>query len=245
MYDYYDYGYDYSADYGMDMFEELFEEMEIFGAAGMVIFALYMAILLGSLAFSLLSYILQSVAYHSIAKRRGIRNGWLAWIPVGNLWIIGSISDQYQYLVKGKIKNRRKLLIGLYVGILVLDLLFTIVMLLASVFAIETGDSGLIMLLSVFSALLVMAVAVAVSIIQYMCLYDLFRSCNPGTAVIFLLLTIFISFVGPFLIFASRKKDLGMPPKKQPAPRPVYTVPEVPVVEAPAANNGFAPPGDL
>ena len=40
------------------------------------------------------AYVLWSLGVYTIAKRRGIRKPWLSWIPVGNLWILGSISDQ-------------------------------------------------------------------------------------------------------------------------------------------------------
>ena len=65
---------------------------------------------------SILAYILQALALYTIAKRRGIRKPWLAWIPFGNSWILGSLSDQYHYVTKRTIKNRRKLLLGLEIA---------------------------------------------------------------------------------------------------------------------------------
>ena len=47
----------------------------------------------------------------------------------------------------------------------------------------------------------------------------------------------------PFLMFSLRKKDEGMPPRKQPTPPPVYTVPETP--EEPASQEGFAQPDEF
>ena len=42
---------------------------------------------------ALVLYIFQSVALYSMAKNRGIANPWLAWLPIGNHWIAGSLSD--------------------------------------------------------------------------------------------------------------------------------------------------------
>ena len=68
-------------------------------------------------------YVLTSLGLYTIAKRRAISKAWLAWIPVVNCWIIGCISDQYRYVVKGQMKSRRKSLLTLSVVQLALGLL--------------------------------------------------------------------------------------------------------------------------
>jgi hypothetical protein len=63
--------------------------------------------------FSIAAYILTALAIYRISVRRGLNNPWLAWIPVINWWLLGSLSDQYQYIVKGQNTSRRKWLLGL------------------------------------------------------------------------------------------------------------------------------------
>ena len=75
--------------------------------------ALYAGMLLVFLLIGLALLVLRSFGLYVIAKRRGLRRPWLVWIPVAESWIIGSISDQYRYLVKGEYKSRRKILLGL------------------------------------------------------------------------------------------------------------------------------------
>ena len=58
--------------------------------------------------FGIAAYILTALAIYRISCRRGLNNPWLAWIPVVNCWILGSISDQYRYVAKGETKNKRK-----------------------------------------------------------------------------------------------------------------------------------------
>ena len=58
-------------------------------------------------------YVLTSLGLYTIAKRRAINKAWLAWIPVVNCWLIGCISDQYRYVVKGQVKSKRKSLLAL------------------------------------------------------------------------------------------------------------------------------------
>ena len=77
-----------------------------------------MIVLLLSAISSLLSvgiYVVTSLSLHAMAKGRFIEKAWLAWIPVGNLWILGSIADHYQLCARGRVKSRRKVLMGIYI----------------------------------------------------------------------------------------------------------------------------------
>ena len=65
-------------------------------------------------------WVLEGIAYQTMARRRGLRHRWLVWLPVGRDWIQGSLSDQYQYLVRGQIRSKRKVLSGLSLGKLLL-----------------------------------------------------------------------------------------------------------------------------
>ena len=47
------------------------------------------------------TYVLSALGLYTIAKRRGLNHPWLAWIPVASAWIVGSLSDQYRYVVNG------------------------------------------------------------------------------------------------------------------------------------------------
>ena len=58
-------------------------------------------------------YILRSLSLYTIAKRRGLNSPWLCWIPLGFEWQLGSLSDQYQYLVMDKNTSRRKIMLAL------------------------------------------------------------------------------------------------------------------------------------
>ena len=212
--------------------------MDAFGGAAMGIGSFFLVFFcifyFFMFAFGIACYVLQSLGMYTIAKRRGIRHPWLSWLPVGDVWILGSISDQYQYIAKGKIRNRRKVLLGLMIGVFgTIALVF--VLLMSSV----VGTAGMVdggagagamfgatmaMLLLFYLAMIVIAIVAAV--FQYIALYDLYASCNPDNAVLFLVLSIFLG-ITPFFIFFNRNKDLGMPPRKELEQSPVAE----PVVE--------------
>ena len=176
-------------------------------------------------AYSIASYVMGSLGFYTIAKRRGIDKPWLAWIPVLNVWTIGCISDQYQYVVKGENKSKRKILLGLQIAAILCVILFYVVYF---VFFIRTFASmeymdDMSMVSSVFSTfglmLLIMIpmsiISILASIFTYMALFDVFTSCSPKNNVLFLLLSIFLG-IHPFIVFFIRKKEDGMPPRREP-----------------------------
>lgn len=59
-------------------------------------------------------------------------------------------------------------------------------------------------------AFVLMAAAIAAVIIQCICMYNLFESCDPGTKMVFFLLGLFIG-LWPVFVFVDRNKDLGLP----------------------------------
>lgn len=230
-------GFDYM-DYGA---------MDEATAVGMALFYLIYFLVMGGI--SIVAYVFQSVSMYSIANRRGIKNPWLSWVPLGNLWMLGCISDQYRYVAKGQVKNKRKslLILGIVMSVLaVVTLVIEMVVMIGALDAQFMSDSemaammvGLIIMLVVCLALL--AVAVAVTVIQYMALYDLFVSCDPNNGVLFLVLSILISMAMPICMFICRKKDGGMPPRKAAAPvfvpQPAYQPAQPPVVAVPVEET--------
>ncbi len=196
--------------------------------------------LITSGGFALLAYILRSWAVYAIAKRRQLRHPWMAWVPVADLWLLGCISDQYQYVVKGRDKSRRKVLLVLNILTVVLGGVISILAissavgilsgLMASVPAAEAFSSLTGLILGTLGLALPLAVAaIALAVFRFMALYDLYASCVPQNATLFIVLSILFQVTEPFFLFFSREKDEGMPPRR---PEPVYQ-PEDPVYAVP------------
>lgn len=191
---------------------------------------------------AVLVYILKALALYTIAKRRNIKKPWLAWIPVVNVWILGSVSDQYQYVVKRQVKNKRKVLLGLNIAmaaigsVVLIAAVWLFAVLLLMIISVptmsdpETLVSNLmyyagtnVVLLNLIGLAGILAIPLAVvSVIQtvfyYMALYDVFRSCEPKNSTLYLVLSLVGNVVvdGAYCIFLMlcKDKDLGMPPRK-------------------------------
>ena len=213
------YGFEYDAGSSVAGFAILF-------------YLLYFLVMIG---IAVAVYVIKALSLSSIAGRRGIRHPWLAWLPIGETWILGCISDQYRYVALGQVKNKRKILLVLsilmyaaLIGILALfvDLMVQAIGLTEEMMQDYILNQMLGSAMGMMLLYLVLAgVSIAVTILQYMALYDLYASCEPANKVLYLVLNIFISITLPIFLLVCRKKDYGMPPRKQPV-EPVQAVPE-------------------
>lgn len=193
-----------------------------------------------SSTLSLAAYVFTALAIYTIAQRRGIKKAWLAWVPVVNVWILGSISDQYRYVVKEQVKSKRKVLLGL-------NLANAVFVVAVSVSLIVTGISifnavlhhaaeeqlGWIAMRGIGITLLLCLPMLVLSLIAFVfraiALYDLYTSCDPQNNALYLILSLIpgISQVTqPLFLFLCREKDEGMPPRRENPAAPVFAEPE-------------------
>ena len=185
---------------------------------------------------SIAGYVLTALALYTIARRRGLRNPWLAWIPVADSWLLGSLSDQYRYVVKGEHRSKRKILLffRVLITIMWISLMGLLVNLcfhaVGGVFWGAMSDERMFQILHQAMNLLVLClpligISIAYAVFRYMALYDIYKSLDPENCVLFLVLSILFGITEPFFLFFSREKDGGMPPRKQP------------VQDAPSSND--------
>lgn len=193
--------------------------------AVMMLAGILLVIGLVVLLFTVVGYIFQSLGLYTIAKRRGIQHPWLAWIPwVAPYWIAGSVSDQYHYVTHGEVKNRRIIVLVLVIVSMVLSGISS-----ASIgsqwietleYIAEENANGADYDYYATARLGILdlvagAVSIALFVFWHMSLFDLYNSCDPRYSTVFLVLGIIFGFLTPFFIFACRKKDFGMPPRRE------------------------------
>lgn len=236
---------------------EFYSEMDAEMGIGFLIF--YLIYILVMLAFGIAAYVLRSAGVYTIAKRRGIKHAWFSWVPVVDYYLLGCISDQFQYVAKGKVRNKRKSLLALSIILWVIYAVFFGCFFAMFGKALESAFIGYGMsedelmysmmgpMIGMFASMIpMMGVAIAVIVVRYMALYDLYTSCSPQNNVLFLVLSIIFSVTEPFFIFFNRKKDGGMParrpepqtyippqPQYQPAYQPVDEIPQPKVEQDP------------
>lgn len=172
------------------------------------------------------AYVLTALALYTVAKRRGLKNPWLAWIPVADSYLLGSLSDQYRYVVNGENKSKRKILLVLRILIAVMSTALFAVLIAMCIQAFGgimrgIGEDELVgqilgLALSLFGlSLPLIGIAIAYTVFRYMALYDVYKSMDPSNCILFLVLSILFGITRPFFLFFSRNKDDGMPPRRQ------------------------------
>lgn len=181
------------------------------------------------IGFIMATLILPRLGLYNIAKRRGIKRPWLAWLPVGDRYILGGISDQYQIAMKGRRTYRRRLLpvfgcvswIAQIVAMLLFGMIlfYALIVLFAIVFSL-----GLVFLHNdlndlfrgvwePFAVACIIGIASSCgAVMRYIALKDLYKSCMSLNCTCFLVISILVPVVEPFLIFLCRDMDDGMPP---------------------------------
>lgn len=218
----------------MEAYADVLYEMGIgsatIGALSMLL-SISVVIAVIGLVLSLVTYILQAIAIHTIANRRGIRGGWLAWIPVAQYWAAGSVSDQYKQTVKNKASHNRVIMLILALVSWVLTMIggstFLSGAIRAATAIINDNSYALSQAVALISGvgtllnLLAGALNIALFVFWQITLYDIYASACPKNAVAFLVLGILFPITIPFFLFCNRKKDEGMR-IPQPVEPPVY-----------------------
>ena len=207
--------YYYSFPFGDESMELVTDAMGVLSSVGSLL--------------GLVCYVLGAISLYTIANRRGLKNPWLAWLPVGFEWLLGSVSDQYQYLVKDRDTSRRKLMLGFSIAsfctgfvVIVVAVVLLVKLAFSAAMMSEAQIAEMILwpvMTAAITSLIMAIVALVLMVLRCVCLYDLYRSCQPDNATLYLVLGILFGFLEPVFLMIVRNKDEGMPPRK---PEPVY-----------------------
>ena len=174
-------------------------------------------------------YVFTALGLYTLAQRRGLRHPWLAWIPVANVWILGSLSDQYRYVVRGQVRSKRKVLLTLNIISAVMGVVMAAAVMVAVIrcaFSFRGASETEIVNALMGSIMGVLAlcvpwagVAIASAVLSYMALYDIYTSCDPANNTVYLVLSILFGFTQAIFLFLCRNRDDGMPPRRDTQPQ--------------------------
>ena len=194
------------------------------GSIALVVMVVYCAFICIVMIAGLVSYIFTSLSYYTIAQRRQIKNPWLAWIPVGNYWIIGSIADDYDKR-NGLNRNWRKVLLTLTLVIYATLIAFYIIMMVSVIsMAMSTDFSNftgappvefialIIGMYIAFFAILIPAAALGAC--TYVCMYKIFESTVPEKSLKYFLLSILVPFASVVCLWRCRNQGYSNLPEQ-------------------------------
>lgn len=164
-----------------------------------------------AMAFAVVVYIFEAKALSAMARNRGIAHPGLAWVPIANYWVMGSIADDYDARV-GVDKRWRKRLLTLAIITMVVALVSTAAICVRAILLAESGalDDSMETILAFYAEISVFMIPLSVlgtllSIWEYIVAFKIFRSCRgQKIGLIFFAISLVASIAFPFLLFACR-----------------------------------------
>ena len=182
-----------------------------------------------ALLIGLFAYSMEGLALHRMGKVCGAPYPWLAWIPVANVWILGSLSDQFRYVVRGQVRSKRKVLLTLNIISAVMGVVMVVALVAAVIRFVlsvrnpsetELVNALLGSIMGILALCVPLAgVAIAAAVLRFMALYDIYTSCDPANNTVYLVLSILFSFTQAIFLFLCRNRDDGMPPRRDAQPQ--------------------------
>ena len=150
----------------------------------------------------LADYILSALGLMRLARRRGIPNPWLSWIPVANIWLAGSLVDEYD-LRQGKITRWRTALTALMALTLVLIVLYIVELLKMAIIADDTyyAENLGLALRALVIAIAMAGASTATKGCTMVCLYKVYESTVPEKALKYFLISLLVPLGQPICLY--------------------------------------------
>ena len=221
-------GFRYSYHYNYGVNSDLEEFMEAFSIMSAVLIPTL--IISGLLGLAL--YVLRSLGLMALGKNRGLSSPWIGWIPFCSGYALGRLSDDIS-AKKGVKTSHRKILLSMEI-ITAVSMTIAMVLVFAplvNVF-IQAADSAYHdayfdsdalaaqLIGSMIGGMVLMfvglVIAIVYSVFLYIAMYRVFKAYAPNNAVLYLVLSIFISICYPIFIFIIRNKQEVIPPTYYP-----------------------------
>lgn len=194
-----------------------------------ILMVFYMLYYLFVMAYGVYAYIGMGLGGFRMARKIGMTNPWMFWIPMANVYAMGNLADQQAALCEGRSTAFRKKMLAWNIVIICAALLFVIAMIPILVVATVHGtmdENGTVTipeaymndlvgpaLFFLFSLLVLLVISVIYLVVYYKVLYRIFKLYAPDGAVGLLILSIFVNAAIPavFLILSGKEPALPMP----------------------------------
>lgn len=163
-------------------------------------------------------YILEAIGIYNMGKSFKFSNPWIAFIPVANIYAFGKVAEKYIKSDGTRSVKFSKILLILLIVLIVVSIALIVLAVSAIVIAASISEYGYdvtqnvplpanLIIFLVFGMLLLIGVTVAYRIVRYVALWRLFSIFDCENATLYLILSIFFSFLAPIFIFVLRNRQ--------------------------------------
>ena len=165
--------------------------------------------LIGAIAVSavigIAIYLLESISVYKMAKSAEIKNPWLAFIPVANDWVFGTLAEKYKKK-NGTKSARFGIILPVLEGIVLIKEITGY-----ALDAVNTSSEmapeqfmSLIPVIILYFAL--MAVAIAYAVVFFIALWRVYSSFDKSNATLYIVLSVIFTISVPIILFIIRNR---------------------------------------
>ena len=186
---------------------------------------LYLVIYFVSMAYAAYAYIFVSLGGMRMARKAGMSNPWMFWIPCANVYALGNLADTQASLCEGKNTTYRKKMLTWTIVVACVAIVWAIAL---SVFMVVAATNGLIdengqvvtanvetaigpALFFLLTSLAFLALYVVYLVIYYKVLYRIFKLYAPDGAVGLLVLSVLVTVAIPAVFLSLSKREPVLP----------------------------------
>lgn len=163
-------------------------------------------------------YLLESISVYKMAKSAEIKNPWLAFIPVANDWVFGTLAEKYKKK-NGTKSARFGMILPVLEGIVLIEAIALTIFTVISVkeitgYALDAVNTSTEMVPEQFMSLIpviilyfaLMAVAIAYAVVFFIALWRVYSSFDKSNATLYIVLSVIFTISVPIILFIIRNR---------------------------------------
>lgn len=163
-------------------------------------------------------YLLESISVYKMAKSAEIKNPWLAFIPVANDWVFGTLAEKYKKK-NGTKSARFGIILPVLEGIVLIEAIALTIFTVISIkeitgYALDAVNTSTEMAPEQFMSLIpviilyfaLMAVAIAYAVVFFIALWRVYSSFDKSNATLYIVLSVVFTISVPIILFIIRNR---------------------------------------
>lgn len=163
-------------------------------------------------------YLLESISVYKMAKSAEIKNPWLAFIPVANDWVFGTLAEKYKKK-NGTKSARFGIILPVLEGIVLIETIALTIFTVISIkeitgYALDAVNTSSEMAPEQFMSLIpviilyfaLMAVAFAYAVVFFIALWRVYYSFDKSNATLYIVLSVIFTISVPIILFIIRNR---------------------------------------
>ena len=163
-------------------------------------------------------YLLESISVYKMAKSAEIKNPWLAFVPVANDWVFGTLAEKYKKK-NGTKSARFGIILPVLEGIVLIEAIALTIFTVISIkeitgYALDAVNTSAEMAPEQFMSLIpviilyfaLIAVAIAYAVVFFIALWRVYSSFDKSNATLYIVLSVIFTISVPIILFIIRNR---------------------------------------